>query len=429
MADSPKEAEASQALFCAIADYLGKNKSKTTLSLTKYKTYLAFKKANKTAITEATKRLQLPTVSIKQIEDFLKKDNGWYESSILIALKIITDLSSIDSDFEKLSKPGWQNIFYVRGAKADKSRAANAMENIEALFKIANKNDNQFGDVNKWSPADIYFVSTKADTKIDEELSSLDKKAKKGNGKISDSYDFKDLNELVNGLLDSGDLLPLSLKKAVGGIAGLYNYNFSRKQEEKNLAKIKYYGISNWSKRYTKKKPITRDLQIYFSANKKEKLKFRHDPHSDNFWTNKSVKCEIEVTGAGGRGGSVVGIPRISQIIKLVDKKLGADLSKAFDKAFTAYEKGIIKLNNKYGVKRGSSKSSIDTKDYIKYKEERAHLSGETICNGIMPILYDWFSANEGDKKLEKLNSKIAQKLVAYTSSRSVQSGKFVIAK
>ena len=104
-------------------------------------------------------------------------------------------------------------------------------------------------------------------------------------------------------------------------------------------------------------------------------------------------------------------------------------MSKTFNTGFKKYENGIIKLNKKYGVKKGSSKSSIDKEDYIKYKEERAHLSGETICNSIMPVLYDWFSANEGDKSLEKLNSKIAQKLVAYTSSRSVKSGKFVIAK
>ena len=46
-----------------------------------------------------------------------------------------------------------------------------------------------------------------------------------------------------------------------------------------------------------------------------------------------------------------------------------------------------------------------------------------------MPILYDWFKANEGDKRTEKLNSKFLQKFVEYTSSRSAESGKFVIAK
>ena len=428
MADSPAEAEAAQALFCAMADFLGATSSKKILNLKTYPGYRTFKRKNQKLITEAQQQLQIPSVSIKQIEKFLITNKGWYESSILIAVKIITSLDSIDVDFKKLSRPGWQNIFYVRGAKADKSRAANAMENIEALFKIANTNDNQFGDVNKWSPADIYFVSKKAEEAIDEQLSSLNKKAPKGSGKVSGSYDFTDLNDLVNNLLDSGDLLPLSLKKAQR-TATLYNYNFSRKQEEKNLASIKYYGVSDWSKRYTKKKPITRDLQVYFSSDKKEKLKFRHDPHNDKFWTNKSVKCEIEVTGAGGRGGSVVGIPRISQLLKIVDKKLASDLSTAFDEGYKKYEAGIIKLNKKYKVKQGMSKSVLSRPVYEKYKEERAHLSGETICNSIMPVLYDWFNGNEGDKKLEKLNSKVAQKLVAYTSSRSPQSGKFVIAK
>ena len=46
-----------------------------------------------------------------------------------------------------------------------------------------------------------------------------------------------------------------------------------------------------------------------------------------------------------------------------------------------------------------------------------------------MPILYQWFKQNEGNKKTTKLNDKFLQKFVEYTSSRSPQSGKFVIAK
>ena len=36
MADSPKEGEAAQALFCAIADYLGINTTKQEFDLLKY---------------------------------------------------------------------------------------------------------------------------------------------------------------------------------------------------------------------------------------------------------------------------------------------------------------------------------------------------------------------------------------------------------
>ena len=434
MADSPKEAEASQALFCALADWIGKAKINSVLNLGSYPSYGLFKKSHSKLIDLAYRQLNTPTVSLQQMEKFLIDKKDWYESSVKTAVKIITSLSSIDKDFNRLARPKWDNILYVRGAKADRSRSANAMENVEALFKIANKNDNKFGDVNKWSPADIYFVSDKADKMIDEELKGLTVTAKKGSGKVEDSYDFINLNELVNGLLDSGDLLPLSLKK-VEREATLHNYNFDRKEEEKKLASIQYYGISDWSKKYTIKKPVTRDIKIYFSQNKKEKIKIRHDSHSDTFGVNKAIKFEIEVTGAGGRGGSVVSWGIISDIIQKVDKKLAADLSKKRDNAFKEYEKELLKLNNLYGVKMGENKSKLKNipktgeKAYKAYQEERIHLSGLIICNSLIPIIYEWFKANEVDKKVRKLNSKLLQKFVAYTSSRSPLSGKFVIAK
>ena len=221
MADSPIQAEAAQALFCAMADYVGVQNVEKHLNSKLYPSYTLFKRggekslSNKKLVELSYAQLEVPGVSLKDMEDFLIKKPDWYESSILIAVKIIKELTSIDKDFKRLDKPRWSNIMYVRGAKADKSRSANAMENIEALFKIANKNDkNVFGDVNKWSPADIYFVSDIADKAIDEEVGMLSVKAGKGSGSIQDSYNFLNLNELCNDLLDSGDLLPLSLKRS-----------------------------------------------------------------------------------------------------------------------------------------------------------------------------------------------------------------------
>ena len=242
MADSPAEAEATQALFCAIADYVGSDKIDSVLNLKTYPTYGNFKSKHSSLVNLSHNKLHTPSISLAKMETFLTDKKDWYESAVLTAHKIITSLSTIDKDFGRLEHPGWDNIFYVRGAKADKSRSANAMENIEALFKVANKNDQEFGDVNKWSPADIYFVSKDADKKIDEECGRLDK--------VKNVYDFGDLNKLVNGLLDSGDLLPLSLKK-VKGEATLHNYNFSRSKEEQKLASIQYFGVSDWSKKYT----------------------------------------------------------------------------------------------------------------------------------------------------------------------------------
>ena len=67
-------------------------------------------------------------------------------------------------------------------------------------------------------------------------------------------------------------------------------------------------------------------------------------------------------------------------------------------------------------------------KQYEQYKEDRINLSGTLLLNEIMPVIYKWFKGNEGGKK-ERLNTKLLQKFLEYTSSRSPQSGKFVIAK
>ena len=45
MADSPKAAEAAQALFCAMADYIGSSAIDKKFSLKTYPTYAAFKYA------------------------------------------------------------------------------------------------------------------------------------------------------------------------------------------------------------------------------------------------------------------------------------------------------------------------------------------------------------------------------------------------
>ena len=67
MADSPKEAEASQALFCSIADYVGRDKIDSVFN---YKTYYLFERANADLIKIAYKRLDTPGISLQQIEKF-----------------------------------------------------------------------------------------------------------------------------------------------------------------------------------------------------------------------------------------------------------------------------------------------------------------------------------------------------------------------
>jgi hypothetical protein len=332
-------------------------------------------------IDDCFKKTNLPSITLAEIEKFLNDSAGWYESSLNIAKKLIVDIKNISSKFSKIQAPKWQDIIYVRGAAKEKGRGSNAMENIAYLFDIANKNEgNYFGDINKWSPADIYFVSKKGDETILKEVKLVE-------GKLGKSYNFINLNKLTGELVTSGELLPLSLKKAEHEVH-IVKVNFKRTDEEKYLSDIKYYGISDWSKKYTRAKPVTRDIKIYFSKDKKDKLKIRHDPYSANYGVNKAVKCEIEVTGAGGRGGSVVGIPLITQILSEVDKSFGQTLKTAFNTGIAKYGVELAKANKSFGVKPGVK---LQTPKKEKYDEERATLSALYVANAIMPVIYNWF--------------------------------------
>jgi hypothetical protein len=351
MADSPKEGEAAQALFCAIADNLGATKTSKEFDLKKLPNYKTFKQHYGKLIDDCFKKTDLPSITLTEIEKFLNDSAGWYESSLNIAKKLIVDIKSISSKFSKIQAPKWQDIMYVRGAAKEKGRNSNAMENIAYLFDVANKNEgNYFGDINKWSPADIYFVSKKGAEAILKEVKLVE-------GKLGKSYDFINLNKLTGELVTNGELLPLSLKKAENEVH-IVKVNFKRSDEEKYLSDIQYYGVSDWSKKYTRAKPVTRDIKIYFSKDKKDKLKIRHDPYSGNYGVNKAVKCEIEVTGAGGRGGSVVGIPLIAQLLSEVDKSFGQDLKTAFGVGIAKYTTELAKANKSFKVKSGTKLQS-----------------------------------------------------------------------
>ena len=512
MADSPIEAEAAQALFCAVADYVGESASEKVLNTTTYKTLSEFEKApkvhggksGKQLLDLAWKKCKLPDISLSRIKGFLKKkggsgkSSGWYESSVIIAKKIIQEIEKIDNDFSKIKGPNFQDMIYVRGAKKDPKRQANTMEKIGGLFELANSNDRSFGDINKWSPADIYFVSDDGISRIQEEVVSLDQKLDRGGAKRSQNYNFKKLNSLCNGLLKSGDLLPLSLKKIVGPPyteAVIVKYNFSRTQEEKNLAGYHYHGVNaNWGKPFTlTSQKSARDLAVYFDSTKKSKVKFRHDPSHAKFGVATSVKGEIEVTGGGGRGGSISSIPLLCKLMEEHGyNHLPKDILKEFKKGCQLYEqyltgwtggsitpgsggkeqwkmgtkkstklapknaiatgpkgKQFISLNHKYfgdGEKgyeaRKFPKSTLKESEYIAYKKERAVLSAMYVVSPIFKILWEYltdWAADDEKKRKRKVGgvnvpligncSEFVQVMIAYTSSRSPRSGKFIIAK
>ena len=118
--------------------------------------------------------------------------------------------AEVDPDFKDMIKPGFQRN-YLRGDKS-------VVQKITDLYNIANRNTNYnqkimkisgFGDINKWSPADIYYASKKVNTDIVKHLTEANK---------DKSYSFDKLNLFISKLIGSGDLLPLSLKKAEASV-------------------------------------------------------------------------------------------------------------------------------------------------------------------------------------------------------------------
>ena len=397
MADKTSIEESSQALFCAIADFLGERKSNQILDLSKYSTYLKFKKNfSKSIISTAFKRITTPGVSLKDIDEYLSNDDGWYKSSVLIAKKLIKDITFIDPDY-KIKQEGFQEIYYFRGDNE-------VMIPIEELFKIANNSPAtavKFGNVNKWSPADIYLATIKAKKDIAKELREV---------RSTKSYTFPKLNILTSNLIDSGDLLPLSLKKTTIDVK-LEKVNFNKKDELKKMkdASMSSKGVSDW-KPYKRvkfgEKTETRDLKIHL--NNGGMIKIRHDP------TPKFV-AEFVVSGGEARGGSIGSIAQFCAMFNFVDKTTSQKVLREFRDGETKYKVALAKIE------------SLRKTDKNKYDFERGTLSGINVVNRIMPILKPWFkrTSPQGKRQVDDF----IKILYSYVTSRSPLSGKFVIAK
>ena len=397
MADKTALAESSQALFCAVADFLGERKSDKLLDIKKYLTFTDFKRAvGEQVISKAEKRIRTPGVSLSDIEEFLLKNNDWYKSSSLIALKLVKDITGIDADF-KLKQEGFQKLFYFRGDQE-------VMGNIEKLFKIANSspitvaNQVKFGNVNKWSPADIYLATEKARKDIGDAV--LKAKPK--------TYSFIDLNILTSNLIDSGDLLPLSLKKTTKTVQ-LQKVNFDKKSEIKALEKVSLSPkkVTNWQP--YKKVPFgtkgeTRDMRAFL--NNGGEIKFRHDPSAKRF------VAEFIGGGAEARGGSIGSIKLFCELFALVDKETSKKVLKEYQDGEKQYFIALKLIENL----RGQDKKLFDF--------ERGSISALNIINRIMPILKNWFTKTD-PKKVDDFIRIIYQ----YITSRTPLSGKFVIAK
>lgn len=411
MADQITKQESAQALFCAMADFIGAAKVESLFDLKKYPDYISFKdfwnKTYPTTKIENSFKSHVDTdTDLKTIEKFLVDDNSWYQSSLLIAKKLILDIDDISQKFTSIKRPSWSSIFYVRGDK-------NIMKSIETLFQEANENQKSlqnkgaksrvnFGDINKWSPADIYLASPKAKKSIGEMV------------KNKNGLTFSKLNLFIYDLIIAGDLLPLSLKKQVREVK-IQKVNFSRPEELKKIRKLKSYGMNDWkprSKQLKEKKQTSRDLKVYISPDKKsEYIQFEHGATAGAF---KIIYFSSDMDARGGALSS----PKI-----FVELTFLVDSSKSLKNWLQKYN--IANANFKLVDKKllnGKPKPVKGTEAGNLYRKQRGDLSGTEVTDVVIPDLIKYFSDQERADKT-------VQMLYQYITSRLDNSAAFVIAK
>jgi|TARA_B110000211_G_scaffold207919_1_gene244095 hypothetical protein len=492
MADVTTLSESAQALFCAIADGVGKNNITKVLSLTKYPTYTDFtaggwnNKTNRKRIDEASKYVTA-NVSIDEVEAFLLKDKTWYISSVQIAKTLIESLHKVvDKDFKSLSAKGFltgsKSMYYFRGDEK-------VMGTIQECFKVANKKNGdlgitKFGDLNKWSPADIYYANRGVQAKLDNQLKLAN------NPKVL--YTFVDLNLFIANEIDQGNLLPLSLKKQIKSVTiEPVNFDIAAKDKIIDGAPKKsgqvdgglWYkgksGISLWTKYEPLKRkhtspfePLTsqinkdapaRDIVIKISSgqsrtDEKGKIQMRHDA-STNSW-----KVDFSYKSAQARGGSIVSAKTFADLLDQVNMGLGEKFLAEFKAGVSEY-KQLLSGGMDFKIDTGNGLTNFDfllglkglkahrkqiesdwqreiknrtsifgpkskTNPYTNLRGEAAAMS---VMNRVGPILNDWLKSQSANAIPDGMTSneidKFIRILFRYVTSQSESSAQFVIAK
>ena len=276
MADSPKWAEAAQAIFCAVLDYEGKPFDP------KPRNYKAFKRQYGKQMKAVDRNVKHPGVSLSTIEQNLTKDQDWYDSSINIANKVFTETKNIARKTHNRIRPAGIELFYLR----DEGKGS-VMGSIKDIYthvnntvkeknRLTRSNDLTFSNLNKWSPADIYIASAAgkkilADIASGRQLSKPYKLGKTHLTSLDNFVTFGIFNALIRKMIIKGDLLPLSLKKAPKQVI-IKTINFLPGDVSRALEKndVRYHGYI-----FSKTNDVYNSKDVYIKITNTHSLQFR----------------------------------------------------------------------------------------------------------------------------------------------------------
>ena len=430
MADITSLSESSQALFCALGEYINiKGKSVDTyFSKTTNPDFLKFEESWTKDFKKAEDSIESiygkftrtasgsQNLSYGDIKDFLILKKDWYISSISIADKFIKDVAKVPGLKAFNNKPSLSEIWYYRGD-------SEVMLNIASLFTIANANaGSPFGDLNKWSPADIYFADKLAKVEIKRSLDHY----KRNSGQ----YGFDILNNMISSLMDKGYLLPISLKKQTGNVI-IKAVNFDREKEEQEILELGFTKFRQPWKKSTAKKPETRDLQVQVTSSKAEYIQIRHDASNGE----KSDGFKSEFFGGGeGKGGGVSSIKVFSKIFAQIDSGAAATFQATWRSGSDEYKKIMKSKRAKLEADLTKSKSTEAQKLIKKaFDEDRGLTSAMCVTNPAFVFMISWLNSNDklikNDPLIISPADRLVQQLYKYITSRTEISSKFIIMK
>ena len=460
-------AEGAQAIFCYIADILG-----ATETTKQFRPYLLQQKARVTYDMQVEpgnllgptydvefffkqykqiidkgfkeKRIKVrgakgKTLTKQSIIKYVKSNKQWFISSLRIAEYILSNTSKINNQFAKIENIDWQDLYYVRGDKA-------VMDTMAKLFKLANQtfakadasNRKAFGDVNKWSPADMYFASQLSKTFFKKLLKDYTK---------SGGLDFSVLNDHIADKIDSADLLPLSLK-LVSDTVKLEKINFDRVAEDKLLSKTKaankpadyklgqgaytinpFIWTTDWfdMKNGKRKSKGGRDIYIpIISGGLKGRLQFRHLPTSGGKPTAGLV-ASLSYDSSSALGGKVGSPVLLKRLIAAADEPFANELFKIWDEGIKLYVKAAdsyIKTGGGAALyKLGEKRDPSGVRYRTLFDDDIGAISAITVMNPFRKKLAVYFK----DPKTKQHN--VIQQIFRYVASRSLESSRFVIVK
>lgn len=201
-------------------------------------------------------------------DNFLKASaTAFIDSSIQSIMNDLTD------DWINSSISGANILFRNFRGKGNFTfhRGSREVSIIESTFTSINRQEKAFGNLNKWSPADIYMI--KSGTNLDE---ILQKKS------------LKSLNAKMYEYITNNQVIGISLKK-IYGTGGITKKNFP---SDTKISKAKFYGISS--------NVDSMDGYIQWGPSNSEKIQFR------SFGGDASLTgWQGEIKGASANQGKI----------------------------------------------------------------------------------------------------------------------------